>query len=61
LLTVDSYGDLLPFAQRIVDERHAERQQRRNRNAKAKWWQFWRKLSRLAKAGLACGQPLGTP
>ncbi len=32
-MTVDANGDLLPFAQRIVDKRH--------RQLHKKWWQFW--------------------
>ena len=34
-LTVDDKGDLLPFAQRIVDERGRKKLEK-------KWWQFWR-------------------
>lgn len=35
VLTVDAKGDLLPFAQRMVDAG-------RLKQARKKWWQFWR-------------------
>ena len=39
--TVGDEGNLLPFAQAIVDARRAEFQRRWKKQHK-KWWQFWR-------------------
>jgi len=38
---VGSDGNLLPFAQKIVNARNAELKRQRKRQEK-KWWQFWR-------------------
>ena len=40
VMTVDEKGDLLPFAQQIVDTRRAN-WQREWRKRNKKWWQFW--------------------
>lgn len=40
VLTVDANGDLLPFAQRIVDKRH-RKFQRKHQKRNKQWWQFW--------------------
>ena len=41
VLTVDEHGELLPFAQSIVDKLRARRQREWRKQSK-KWWQFWR-------------------